>query len=123
MESADMVLRPTLFEKAAAAGIRSALLSAKKKTVSLLPRGAEVVMAAETPTSEWVERLGQLVVLGDRKTVFGGLDAEMESLPAEYRSHGGPSEAKVPYIYNAERAPDSGFFRANVDLARWVFRT
>src|SRR5262252_9326074 len=58
MESADMVLRPTLFEKAAAAGITSALLSAKKKTVTLLARGAEVVMAAETPTSEWVERLG-----------------------------------------------------------------
>src|SRR5262249_34618939 len=58
LESAEMVLRPTLFEKAATAGITSALLSAKKKTVTLLPRGAKVVMAAETPTSEWVERLG-----------------------------------------------------------------
>src|SRR5262252_5337320 len=48
MESADMVLRPTLFEKAKAVGIASALLSAKKKTVTLLARGAEVVMAAET---------------------------------------------------------------------------
>src|SRR5262245_58632616 len=58
MESADMVLRPTLFEKAASVGIKSALLSAKKKTATLLPRGAEVVMAAETPTTEWVARLG-----------------------------------------------------------------
>ena len=291
MESADMVLRPTLFEKAEAAGITSALLSAKKKTVTLLPRGAEVVMAAETPTSEWVERLGpapdiysseinhwllkaaiwllknrsdlgvlyihttdypmhmwppedqrsrdhlskldalfgelaetapdaailltadhgmnhksrcwdlkraiaahgvairtaisaeqdkylkhhrgfggtawvhlktprdadrvaaiieklpgieavlsrqeaarkfhqmasrigELVVLGDRDTVFGGLDTEMESLPPDYRSHGSTSESKVPlYIYNAERAPDPRFFRANVDLTRWVFQT
>jgi hypothetical protein len=54
-------------------------------------------------------RIGELVVLGDRNTVFGGLDAEMESLPPEYRSHGSTSEAKVPlYIYNAERAPDPG---------------
>ena len=63
-------------------------------------------------------------VLGDRDTVFGGLDAEMESLPPEYRSHGSASEAKEPlYIYNAERAPDPGFFRANVDLTRWAFRS
>jgi phosphonoacetate hydrolase len=54
MESAGMVLRPTLFEKAAAAGITSALLSAKKKTVTLLPRGAEVVMPAEIrPANGW----------------------------------------------------------------------
>jgi phosphonoacetate hydrolase len=281
MESANMVLRPTLFEKAAKVGIKSALLSAKKKTISLLPRGAEVVMAAEIeadapdiyspeinhwllkkaiwllknrpdlgvlyihttdypmhmwppedPRSKdhlsrldallgelaeaapdaamlltadhgmnhktrcwdleraiaargvtirtaisaeqdkylkhhrgfggtaWVHlksprdadrvaaiieklpgieavlsrqeaarkfhqmasRIGELVVLGDRETVFGGLDTEMEKLPAEYRSHGSTSEAKVPlYVYNAERAPDAGFFRASVDLTRWVF--
>jgi phosphonoacetate hydrolase len=289
MESADMVLRPTLFERAASAGVSSALLSAKKKTITLLPRGASVVMAAETPTQEWVDRLGpapdiyspeinhwllkaaiwllnnrpdlgilyihttdypmhmwppedqrsrdhlskldalfgeiaqaapdaailltadhgmnhksrcwdleralaargvairtaisaeqdkylkhhrgfggtawvylksprdagrvagiveklpgieavlsrheaarrfhqmpsrigEVVVLGDRDTVFGGLDAEMEALPPEYRSHGGSSEARVPlYVYNAEGAPDPGYFRANVDLTRWLF--
>src|SRR5262245_46721458 len=49
MESASMVLRPTLFERAAAQGMASALLSAKKKTITLLPRGARVVQAAETP--------------------------------------------------------------------------
>jgi phosphonoacetate hydrolase len=58
MESADLVLRPTLFEKAAARGIRSALLSSKKKTINLLPRGASLAMSAETPTPEWIERLG-----------------------------------------------------------------
>ena len=24
-------------------------------------------------------------------------------------------------VHNAEGAPDAGFFRANVDLARWLF--
>src|SRR5689334_11189634 len=39
MEDAGLVLAPTLFEKAAASGVQSALLSSKKKTVTLLPRG------------------------------------------------------------------------------------
>jgi phosphonoacetate hydrolase len=289
MESSDLVLRPTLFERAASAGVRSALLSSKKKTITLLPRGADVLLSAETPTDEWVRllgpapdiyspeinhwllkaaawllknrrdlgvvyvhttdypmhmwppedarsrghlakldalfgelahaapdaaflltadhgmnhktrcwdleractardapirtaisaeqdkylkhhrgfggtawvhlksptdapraadviaklpgiesvlsrgeaarrfrlmpsRIGEIVVLGDRDTVFGGLDTEMEMLPPEYRSHGSTSEAEVPLVvYNAERAPAPDYFKANVDLARWLF--
>jgi phosphonoacetate hydrolase len=289
MESADLVLRPTLFEKAQAAGIGSALLSSKKKTISLLRRGAGIVLSAEIPSTEWTERLGpapdiysaeinhwllkaaiwilrnrpdigilyihttdypmhmwppeaersrrhlaqldslfgeltsaapdaavlltadhgmhhktrcwdlekactargvflrsaisaeqdkylkhhqgfggtawvylksnrdadhaaivieklpgiqevlsrseaarrfrlmpsrigELVVVGNRDTVFGGLDSEVSSLPPEYRSHGGLTEARVPLVvYNASGAPAAGFFRSNVDLARWLF--
>ncbi|MEZ5356776.1 MAG: alkaline phosphatase family protein [Bryobacteraceae bacterium] len=58
MESADLVLRPTLFERAGSRGVESALLSAKKKTVSLLPRGAKIAMTAEAPEAEWTGRLG-----------------------------------------------------------------
>src|SRR6185369_2642454 len=58
MESAELVQRPTLFEKAASAGISSAVLSSKKKTITLLPRGASIVLSAEIPTAEWTERLG-----------------------------------------------------------------
>jgi phosphonoacetate hydrolase len=58
MEDAALVLRPTLFQRAAARGVKSALLSSKKKTTSLLCRGAEVVMTAEAPTPEWTARLG-----------------------------------------------------------------
>jgi hypothetical protein len=67
-------------------------------------------------------RIGELVALGDHDTVFGSLDSEVVNLPAEYRSHGGSSEAKVPLvIHNAAKAPGAGFFRNNVDLARWLF--
>jgi len=67
-------------------------------------------------------RIGELVALGDRDTVFGSLDSESVNLPAEYRSHGGLSEAKVPLvIHNAAQAPGAAFFRSNVDLARWLF--
>ena len=65
-------------------------------------------------------RIGELVVLGDRDTVFGGLDTESETLPAEYRSHGGFSEAQVPLvIFNAAEVPNASYFQSNMDLARW----
>lgn len=58
MESADLVLRSTIFQRAASKGVRSALFSSKKKTVSLLPRGAASTLTAEEPPAEWTERLG-----------------------------------------------------------------
>jgi phosphonoacetate hydrolase len=58
MEAADLLLAPTLFERAARAGVKSALLSSKAKTVTFLLRGAEIVLTAEQPTPEWVARLG-----------------------------------------------------------------
>jgi phosphonoacetate hydrolase len=67
-------------------------------------------------------RTGELVALGDRDTVFGTLDTETVALPPEYRSHGSLAEAKVPLVvHNAAHAPGPGFFRSNVDLARWLF--
>src|ERR1019366_5971039 len=39
VESADLVLAPTLFERAARQGVKSALLSSKAKTATLLMRG------------------------------------------------------------------------------------
>src|SRR5690349_7667393 len=59
MESADLVLSPTLFERAGRACVKSALLSSKKKTITLLPRGAEIALSAEVPAQECTERLGK----------------------------------------------------------------
>jgi phosphonoacetate hydrolase len=58
MESAELLLAPTLFERAGKQGVKSALLSSKAKTVTFLLRGAEIVLTAEEPTPEWVQRLG-----------------------------------------------------------------
>jgi len=67
-------------------------------------------------------RIGDLVVLGDRETVFGGLETETEKLAADYRSHGGLSEARVPIVvYNAAKAPAERFFESSVDLTRWLY--
>lgn len=58
METADLLLSPTLFERASQRGVSSALLSCKKKTATLLPRGADLVLSAETPAEDWIKRLG-----------------------------------------------------------------
>ena len=58
METSDLLLAPTLFQRARSQGVKSALLSAKKKTISLLGPGAEVLLAAEAPGEEWVRRFG-----------------------------------------------------------------
>jgi phosphonoacetate hydrolase len=68
------------------------------------------------------ERIGDLVVLGDKDTVFGHLDVEMERMPPEFRTHGSLHELDVPIvIHNARGVPDAAYFRHNLDLARWLY--
>ena len=67
-------------------------------------------------------RIGDLIVLGDRDTVFGELDAPFETLPAEYRAHGSLHEMDIPLvIHNAQARLAADQFQYNRDLARWLF--
>jgi len=67
-------------------------------------------------------RLGDLVVIGDRDTVFGNLETGMEMLPADFRTHGSIHEMSVPMVlHNARTAPPADYFRHNLDLARWMY--
>ena len=58
MENADFLLRPTMSQRAAKHGVKSALLTCKKKTINLLAKDAEIAIAAEAPPAEFVERYG-----------------------------------------------------------------
>jgi len=58
MESESLLLAPTLFDRAGRQGVQSALLSSKAKTITFLLHGADIVLTAENPTPEWVQRLG-----------------------------------------------------------------
>jgi phosphonoacetate hydrolase len=58
MESAELLLRPTLMTQVADAGGKAALLTAKKKTVSLLGSKTTLAVAAEEPPTEFIERYG-----------------------------------------------------------------
>ena len=68
-------------------------------------------------------RIGDLMVLGDVRTVFGHLeDSSYEQLPDNYRSHGSAYEAHVPlFVFNARNAPASKYFDENYKLAAWLF--
>jgi phosphonoacetate hydrolase len=80
MEDGALLRAPTLFERAAAAGVRSALLSCKKKTVPLLSRGAEIAMTAESPGAAWVERLGPAPPIYSREINYWLLRAAADVL-------------------------------------------
>ncbi len=88
--------------------------------------GVEHVLAREDAARDlrlMPERIGDLVVLGDKETVFGTLETKSETLASDYRSHGSLHERDVPLIvHNAAAAPPPDFFRHNLDLARWLYR-
>jgi phosphonoacetate hydrolase len=69
------------------------------------------------------ERIGDLVILGDKTTVFGELEnAESNPLPENYRTHGSAHESDVPlFIYNIEPLPPPSFFKNNKDIVRWLY--
>jgi phosphonoacetate hydrolase len=58
MESADFILMPTLLQRAQAKGIPSALLTCKDKTLRLLAQGASIAVAAESPSTDFIDRFG-----------------------------------------------------------------
>lgn len=87
--------------------------------------GVERVLTRQQAAAEFhllASRIGDLVVLGDKETVFGHLDAESEALAPDYRNHGSLHELDVPLVvHNAAGAPDAAYFRQNFDLARWLY--
>jgi phosphonoacetate hydrolase len=96
------------------------------KSLLLSLKGVESVLTRDEAAAKFhlmPERIGDLVVIGDRDTVFGHLEsADMETLPPNYRSHGSHYELAVPVIvHNATDAPPASYFRNNLDLARWLY--
>lgn len=97
-----------------------------KKTLLSLD-GVEAVLTKQEAIEKYgllPDRVGDLMVLGNKLTVFGQLaDVESEKLPANYRSHGSTYECIVPlFVYNAKQAPGASFFDHNYKLAAWLYR-
>lgn len=59
MESPELLLSPTIFERLKQDGVKSALISSKKKSIALLSRGAEIALSPETADSSWIRRFGK----------------------------------------------------------------
>jgi len=106
METADLLMAPTMFERARKRGVKSALLSSKKKTTSLLAAGAETILAAEAPTEDWVKRFGPAPDIYSREINYWLLTAAIDLLKkrrdvgclyihtTDYAMHTWPPEAK-----------------------------
>jgi phosphonoacetate hydrolase len=58
MEDKHLVLAPTIFQKLKVSGIKSALISSKKKSTTLLPEGADIVVSPETTDTSWTNKIG-----------------------------------------------------------------
>jgi len=67
--------------------------------------------------------LGDLVVFGDKNTMFGESETTREILPGSYRAHGSLHEMDVPLIiYNYPGPlPPKTYFKHNKDLAAFLF--
>src|SRR5215468_1215837 len=106
METADLLLAPTLFQRAKKQGVKSALLSCKKKTTTLLSPGADLVLSAEAPTEDWVRRLGPAPDIYSREINYWLMAAAIDLLKnrrdlgclyvhtTDYPMHTWPPEAK-----------------------------
>jgi len=79
-ESPDLLLTPTLFQRAAHQGVKSALLSSKAKTITFLLRGAEIVLTAENPTPEWVQKIGPAQSIYSREINYWVMAAAIDIL-------------------------------------------
>lgn len=88
--------------------------------------GVEEVLDRETAASRFSlmdSRIGDLVVIPDRHTVFGDLPEEYTDLPAGYRSHGSLYEMDIPLLmFNLDTTGISyKDINYNLDLTNYLF--
>lgn len=69
------------------------------------------------------ELIGDIIVTGDRQTMFGEMDSAYEDLPSTYRAHGSLYEMRLPLvIYNhGNSLLPASEFKVNLDLTRFLY--
>jgi phosphonoacetate hydrolase len=95
MENADFLLRPTISQRAAKHGLKSALLTCKNKSVNLLARGAEIAIAAESPAPEYVARYGEAPNIYSREINYWLWSAAIDLLKTR-------PEIQVLYVHTTD---------------------
>ncbi len=80
MENADSLRMNTIFQRASARGVESALISAKKKTIALFSRGTEIAITAETPTQAEVDKYGPAQAIYSREINYWVMNAAIDML-------------------------------------------
>ena len=87
--------------------------------------GVEQVLSREEAAEKFslmASRIGDLVIIPDRDTVFGDLEHECVTLPPEYRSHGSLYEMDIPLLlFNTKgKEPEYRDINYNLDLTRFL---
>jgi phosphonoacetate hydrolase len=80
-----------------------------------------------TESAEYMNtaELIEMVVIGDKDTLFGDLPSPYEELPSTYRAHGSLHEMALPIIicnYSGNLPPEEDFKR-NKELLHFLFRS
>ncbi len=96
------------------------------KDILMSLEGVESVLDRETAAVRYslmASRIGDLVVLPDKDTVFGDLSKECVDLPKGYRSHGSLYELDIPLmIYNTDTCGIKyNEINYNLDLTKYLF--
>jgi phosphonoacetate hydrolase len=106
--------------------LKNAQDAEKVREIVMQLKGCEQVLTREAAAREYrlmASRIGDLVVWGDKDTLFGEMDTEQENFSGDLRSHGSLHEQNIPLlVYHAKQAPSSAYFQHNLDLARWLYR-
>jgi phosphonoacetate hydrolase len=73
--------------------------------------GVEMVLTREEAATRFrlpLDRIGDLVVLGDKETTFGRTPAwhDLSGVKTGLRSHGGLHERRVPFVINRPLVPE-----------------
>lgn len=89
-------------------------------------KGVEAVLDRKTAARRFglmESRIGDLVVLPDRHTVFGDLPEESETLASDYRSHGSLYEMEIPLLLYNYHGPTPRYrdINYNLDVTRQLF--
>lgn len=95
MESKDLLLAPTLFQRLKKLGIKSALIASKKKSVSLLPAGADIVLSPETADSSWTNKLGKPANIYSADINYWSMNAALDILKNQ-------TDIKCLYIHTTD---------------------
>lgn len=89
--------------------------------------GVEEILTREEAAKRFhlnPEHIGDLIVTGDKDTMFGEMDVAYEDLPDVYRAHGSLYEWRLPLmIWNQGGVlPAESEFTHNRDLTRFLYR-
>ncbi len=101
-------------------------LQATIDLLQLLP-GVEKIFTREEAAELFnlpPEHIGDLVVAGDKDTMFGEMETSFEELPSTYRAHGSLHEMRLPLIiWNVDgEIPGEEQFQYNLDLTKILYR-